>query len=99
MNLRSQTRAFVIRAATLFRADELTLRRLANRSHSRGLVVGVHETPAALEPQFREQLEWVSRYFTTTNLEGFARLWDRRPGENATSRPPILFTFDDGRLS
>ena len=89
----------MIRAATLLRADELALRRLANRSHSRGLIVGVHETPASLEPQFREQLEWVSRHFTITSLEGFAGLWDRHPGSGTSSKPPILFTFDDGRLS
>jgi peptidoglycan/xylan/chitin deacetylase (PgdA/CDA1 family) len=99
MNLRSQSRAFVIRAATLLRADEFALRRLANKGHSRGLVVGVHETPASHEQQFREQLEWVSQHFTITSIEGFAGLWEWHPSPDDRSKPPILFTFDDGRLS
>lgn len=97
MNLRSRARTFLIRAATLVRADELALR--VQKRTSRGLVIGMHETPVALEAQFREQLEWVSQYFTITSLEGFARLWEERPESEAGSKPPVLFTFDDGRES
>jgi peptidoglycan/xylan/chitin deacetylase (PgdA/CDA1 family) len=92
----------VIRAATLTGLDELAFylqTRLKGRRY--GLIVGVHETPASLESQFREQLAWVSARFTITSLEAFARIWDRdRDSEwNAGSKPPVLFTFDDGRES
>jgi peptidoglycan/xylan/chitin deacetylase (PgdA/CDA1 family) len=100
MNLRSQTRAFVIRAATMSRMDELAFRlqtRLKGRYY--GLVVGVHETPSSLEAQFRQQLEWVSKRFTITTLDRFAKLWEQASQGNASFKPPVLFTFDDGRES
>ncbi len=97
MNIRSQARSFLIHAATLTRADELALRMRRN-GHSRGLVIGMHETPASLEAQFREQLQWASQHFTIASLESFAKLW--QPAESkADSKPPLLFTFDDGRES
>lgn len=99
MNLRSQARKLVIQAATLLRADELALRLQEHKASSRGLVINVHETPACLEAQFREQLEWASQHFTITNLEGFAKLWDFQFDSQSTSKPPLLFTFDDGRES
>jgi peptidoglycan/xylan/chitin deacetylase (PgdA/CDA1 family) len=99
MNFRSQARALLIQTATLARADELSLRLQKRKGGSRGLVIGVHETPASLEAQFREQLEWVSQHFTITSLEGLAKLWDKPPASEAGSKPPVLFTFDDGRES
>ena len=95
MNLRSRARALMIRTATLVRADELAIRMQSGRQRSRGLVVEVHETPASLAGQFREQLEWVARHFTVTSLEGFEKLWEEPP----SAKPPVLFTFDDGRQS
>ena len=99
MNVRSQARAFLIRAATFARADKLAFRMQRLNSGSRGLVVGMHETPASLEARFREQLEWVSEHFTIVSLEDFLKLWaeNSRPENHAKS--PILFTFDDGRES
>jgi len=103
MTFRSQARAFLIHAATLARADVLALR-LQRRSCSQALVVAVHETPPSMEAQFRAQLEWVSKYFTITSLENFAGLWkDSCKKDSCKSeagrKPPILFTFDDGRES
>ncbi len=99
MNLRSQARAFLIQAASLVRADALALylQRLKRRPY--GLVVAMHETPISLEAQFRDQLRSASQYFTITNLEGFAKLWEHRRDDMASAKPPILFTFDDGRES
>jgi peptidoglycan/xylan/chitin deacetylase (PgdA/CDA1 family) len=99
MNFRSQARSFLMQAAVGARADELALRLQRRGGRSYGLVIGVHETPMYLEEQFREQLEWVSRHFTITTLEGFAKLWDEESGSDPGCKPPILFTFDDGRES
>jgi peptidoglycan/xylan/chitin deacetylase (PgdA/CDA1 family) len=95
MTLRSRIRAFVIQSATLFRADALSLELQGRRAQ--GIVIAMHETPPHLETKFREQLEWASRYFTITSLEGFAQLWT----ESAVTRerPLLLYTFDDGRES
>jgi len=98
MNIRSQARSFLIRAATFARADELALRMHRRNGRSRGLVVGMHETPVSLAAQFHAQLEWASRHFIIASLESFARLWER-PEPEANSKPPVLFTFDDGRES
>ncbi len=99
MNLRSHARASLIQAASLARVDALALylQRLKRRPY--GLVVAMHETPVSLEAQFRAQLELASQYFTITNLEGFAKLWEHPRDDVASAKPPILFTFDDGRES
>ncbi len=103
MNLRSRARSFLIQAATIIRADELALRIDKLRGRSRGLVVAMHETPESLTERFRKQLQWVSQHFTITSLEGFAQLWnDPSASKTASERrpkPPVLFTFDDGRES
>jgi peptidoglycan/xylan/chitin deacetylase (PgdA/CDA1 family) len=99
MNFRSQARSFLMQAAVRARADELALRFQRRRGRSYGLVIGVHETPMSMEDQFREQLEWVSQHFTITTLEGFAKLWGEESGSDPVCKPPILFTFDDGRES
>jgi peptidoglycan/xylan/chitin deacetylase (PgdA/CDA1 family) len=97
MSLRTQARALLIRTATLACLDELALRVQKLNRGACGLVIGVHETPASLESQFRDQLEWASQHFTITTLEIFAKLWDDRPLQ--ASKPLLLFTFDDGRES
>jgi peptidoglycan/xylan/chitin deacetylase (PgdA/CDA1 family) len=98
MYLRSQFRALPIHAAALVRADEIAFR-LQHRKHRlSGVVVGMHETPRAMQARFRDQLEWVSRHFTITSLQGFAELW-QNPESRAGGKPPMLFTFDDGRES
>jgi peptidoglycan/xylan/chitin deacetylase (PgdA/CDA1 family) len=100
MTFRSRARAFVIRAATLARLDELAFHMPARRNGRRcGVIVSAHETPASLESRFREQLSWVAARFTITSLESFATMWDRNSEWDAASKPPILFTFDDGRES
>jgi peptidoglycan/xylan/chitin deacetylase (PgdA/CDA1 family) len=99
MNFRSQARAFLIKAAALVRADDLAFRIQKLKGRSRGLVVGVHETPPSLEAQFRKQLEWASRHFTITSLEDFAKLWGQHSSYDAGLKPLVLFTFDDGRES
>jgi peptidoglycan/xylan/chitin deacetylase (PgdA/CDA1 family) len=98
MNFRSQARALLIRTATLAGLDELALRIQKLKGGAHGLVIGVHETPASLESQFRAQLEWASQHFTITSLEGFAQLW-AQPSVSQASKPLVLFTFDDGRES
>ncbi len=98
MNFRNKFRALLIQAATLVRADELALHIQKCNRRSQGLVVGVHETPSSLEAQFRDQLEWVSEHFTIASLETFAKLWEN-PEPEASPKPPVLFTFDDGRES
>ena len=66
------------------------------------LVIEMHETPERDEPLFRQQLEWAARHFTLVDLPTFARLWQEyrtNPRELTKSKPPLLFTFDDGRLN
>ncbi len=68
------------------------------------LVIEMHETPEQDESRFRQQLEWVARHFTLVDLPTFARLWQEyrtnpRAFRESNSRPPLLFTFDDGRLN
>jgi peptidoglycan/xylan/chitin deacetylase (PgdA/CDA1 family) len=99
MNIRSQARALLVRGAAAFRADQLALSLQKRKGNSRAVVVAVHETPASLETQFREQLEWVSQYFTITTLESFARLWEQGSHFERDAKPLVLFTFDDGRES
>jgi peptidoglycan/xylan/chitin deacetylase (PgdA/CDA1 family) len=99
MNFRSQARAFLIHAAAAVRADKLALRLDKRANRHRGLIVGMHETPVALEAQLREQLEWASQHFTITSLEGFSELWGQHPDSEVSSKPLLLFTFDDGRES
>ena len=100
MSFRNRARALVIHMSTLAHLDELAFnlqRRRTGRGY--GLVVEVHETPPSLESQFREQLAWVSRRFTITTLERFAKIWGKDSEWDSASKPPILFTFDDGRES
>jgi peptidoglycan/xylan/chitin deacetylase (PgdA/CDA1 family) len=97
MNLRSRTRAFFMQVSTLAGADSLAF--ILQQRRTQGLVVAMHETPASLEGQLRAQLEFASQHFTITTLEGFAELWDDQPGSHSQSKPPLLFTFDDGRES
>jgi peptidoglycan/xylan/chitin deacetylase (PgdA/CDA1 family) len=66
------------------------------------LVVEMHETPERDEALFRKQLEWAARHFTLVDLPTFARLWQKyrdEPRAPQSSKPPLLFTFDDGRLN
>lgn len=98
MRLRNQLRSLLIKAATLVHADNLMLALQKYRGSAWAVIVGVHETPTSLEGQFRAQLEWVSKYFTIVDLETFSRLWEN-PESRAQTKPPVLFTFDDGRES
>jgi len=99
MNIRTQARSLLIHAATFVRMDELAFRMQNRNGRSRGLVIGMHETPASFAAKFREQLEWASRHFTIASLETFATLWDQDSESEAGVKPQILFTFDDGRES
>jgi peptidoglycan/xylan/chitin deacetylase (PgdA/CDA1 family) len=66
------------------------------------LVIEMHETPERDEHLFRQQLEWAARHFTLVDLPTFARLWQEyrsNPRALSKSKPPLLFTFDDGRLN
>lgn len=99
MNVRSRARTILMQAASFTGADALALR-IQNRKLSKNaLVIAMHETPASLEAQFREQLEFASKHFTITSLEGFAKLWEKGRESEASSKPLLLFTFDDGRES
>jgi peptidoglycan/xylan/chitin deacetylase (PgdA/CDA1 family) len=105
---RSAVRSSLIKTAAALRVDELAfaLRHwLIRRGQSpRMLVVEMHETPERDEPLLRRQLEWATRHFTLVDLATFGRLWQQyrtNPEEAAldNSKPPLLFTFDDGRLN
>lgn len=70
------------------------------RYSPRMVVVVMHETPTRDEAKFRKQLEWVARHFMLTDLPTFSQYW--RQAQNGIpkfSKPLVLFTFDDGRLS
>jgi len=100
MNFRSRARALVIRTATMAQLDELAFHLQAMRNGGRcGVVVAAHETPISLEAQFREQLFWVAERFTITSLEKFATIWEPNSEWTSAAKPPVLFTFDDGRES
>lgn len=88
-----------MRASSLAGADSLAFILQKRKYRSQGLVVAMHETPASLEAQLREQLEFASQHFTITTLDGFAKLWDKVPESDTHLKPPLLFTFDDGRES
>lgn len=96
MSLRNRLRTICIRTSALTRLDELALF-LKSRGEPYGLVVGVHETPPSKEQQFRKQLQWAAEHFSIVDLEQFVKLWDGMPLVNG--KPPLLFTFDDGRES
>ncbi|HSZ64323.1 MAG TPA: polysaccharide deacetylase family protein [Terriglobales bacterium] len=106
MSARTFARSSLIRTAAALRVDEfaLALRRWLVRcgQSPRMLVVEMHETPERDAHLFREQLEWASRRFTLVDLPTFARLWEEYradPRSSIRSNPPLLFTFDDGRLN
>jgi peptidoglycan/xylan/chitin deacetylase (PgdA/CDA1 family) len=88
-----------MQAANVTGANSLALLFQRSKWRSQGLVVAMHETPASLEAQLREQLEFASQHFEITNLEDFARIWDDNSESDASSKPLLLFTFDDGRES
>lgn len=106
MNVKTFARSSLIRTAAALRVDELALglgRWLIRRGQSpRMLVVEMHETPERDEHLLRQQLEWAARHFTLVDLATFARLWDEcraNPRSLGHGKPPLLFTFDDGRLN
>jgi peptidoglycan/xylan/chitin deacetylase (PgdA/CDA1 family) len=66
------------------------------------LVVEMHETPERHEALLRRQLEWATRHFTLVDLATFSGLWQEyrtNPKALSKNKPPLLFTFDDGRLN
>jgi peptidoglycan/xylan/chitin deacetylase (PgdA/CDA1 family) len=79
--------------------DEFAFRIQKRNGGSRALVIGMHETPASLAAQFRQQLEWASQYFTIASLQSFAKLWEQPSDSDASLKRSLLFTFDDGRES
>jgi peptidoglycan/xylan/chitin deacetylase (PgdA/CDA1 family) len=96
---RNQARAFLIQTANITGLSSLALDLQKRNPQARALVVAAHETPAILETQFREQLEFVSQHFSIASLESFAQLWDPGLKRDNSSKPLLLFTFDDGRES
>jgi peptidoglycan/xylan/chitin deacetylase (PgdA/CDA1 family) len=95
-------RSALIRTAAKLGVDELALRlrrylvRLGQSPSM--LVIEMHETPERDEPLLLQQLEWVARHFTLVDLPTFANLWQHyRANPSSWSKPPVLFTFDDGR--
>jgi peptidoglycan/xylan/chitin deacetylase (PgdA/CDA1 family) len=106
--LRAKTvaRSALIKTAAALRVDEFALglqRWLVRRGQApRMLVVEMHETPERDEALLRQQLEWAARRFAFVDLPEFARLWNEyraNPQSPIESKPPLLFTFDDGRLN
>ncbi len=106
MSAKTIARSALIKTAAALRVDELVLglqRWLVRRGQApRMLVIEMHETPERNEALFRQQLEWAARRFTFVDLSTFARLWQEyraNPQAPSDSKPPLLFTFDDGRLN
>ncbi len=108
MSSKTVLRSALIRTAAALRVDELALRLrrwLVRWGQSPSmLVIEMHETPERDEHLFRQQLEWAARHFTLVDLPTFARLWQEyrtnpRALMKIKSKPPLLFTFDDGRLN
>jgi len=102
LSARAQFRSAFIRTAVALRVDELALglrRWLVRRGYSPSmLVIEMHETPERDELLLRRQLEFAARHFTLVDLPTFARLWQEyRTHPQSWSKPPLLFTFDDGR--
>ncbi len=101
---RTSFRSGLIQITASLRIDELALSLrslLVSLGRSpRMLAVEMHETPERNEPQLRRQLEWVERHFTLVDLPTFAKLWEQSrtdPQALSKTKPPLLFTFDDGR--
>jgi peptidoglycan/xylan/chitin deacetylase (PgdA/CDA1 family) len=88
----------MIHSAALARADRIALRLQKRGRHMRAIVVEMHGTPRALEDKFREQLAWVSEHFEIVGPQTFFA-WLRDPESVRHAKPPVLFTFDDGRES
>jgi peptidoglycan/xylan/chitin deacetylase (PgdA/CDA1 family) len=74
-------------------------RRRSSRRKTLVLVVEMHETLQSQADQLRRQIEWVAERFTLISPETFFSLWGRSSQAPEWSRPPVLFTFDDGRAS
>jgi peptidoglycan/xylan/chitin deacetylase (PgdA/CDA1 family) len=106
-NGKSLVRSALIKTAAILRVDELALRlrywlARAGPTPPSMLVVEMHGTPQRDQVQFRKQLEWAARHFTLVDLPAFALLWQKyrdEPGAPKSGKPPLLFTFDDGRLN
>jgi peptidoglycan/xylan/chitin deacetylase (PgdA/CDA1 family) len=101
-------RSALIRTAAALRVDELALslqQWLIRFGQSPSmLVVEMHETPERDKALLRQQLEWAVRHFTLVNLPTFSSLWQEyrvnpRAQIESNAKPPLLFTFDDGRLN
>jgi len=106
LSAKTFARSSLIQAAAALHVDELALglRRwfVCCGQTPRMLVVEMHETPERDAHLFRQQLEWAARHFTLVDLPTFARLWEEyraNPHSLSRSKPPLLFTFDDGRLN
>ena len=106
MSSKSIIRSTLMKTAAALRVDELALalrRWLVSGGQSpQMLVVEMHETPQQDEALLRQQLDWVSRHFTLVDLPTFVALWQEyraNPRAARNNKPPLLFTFDDGRLN
>ena len=107
MSAKASVRSALIRTAVALRADELSLalsRYLFRwRQSPRMQVIEMHETPERDEPLLRQQLQWASRHFTLVDLPTFAKMWEQFRADPKAflklAKPPLLFTFDDGRLN
>ncbi len=102
MALRTALRDGLIQAVSIFRLDEVALRRQRARLSRTGLevlVVEMHETLRADVDRLRRQVDWAAQRFTLITPEAVFGLWERPSAEPAWSKPALLFTFDDGRES
>jgi peptidoglycan/xylan/chitin deacetylase (PgdA/CDA1 family) len=100
--LRRFLRKSLIRTVAGLHLDEVMLRRQrwqASRGDSIVLVAETHETLQRDADRLRRQLEWVADRFTLISPDTFFGLWDPTRTRPNWSKPPLLFTFDDGRES
>jgi peptidoglycan/xylan/chitin deacetylase (PgdA/CDA1 family) len=104
MSAKTLLRSGLIHTAAALRVDEIALglQRTCVRHGASPVmhVIEMHETPEKDEQHLRRQLEWVAQRFTLVDLDTFGRLWrEYRIDSGSWKKPPVLFTFDDGRLN
>ena len=97
MTLRNLARRAVLKSVAALRLNGLAL--AGTQSHSRIVVVEMHETLRAHAAQLREQLDWVANHFTLITPACFARSIETKAPAWSGPKPAVLFTFDDGRES
>jgi len=90
-------RGTLLRSAGACRVDLLGERFLKSKARKRPLVrvVNMHGTASVDAAAFEAQLLWVHKHYRIIDFQKFAEMFDSK-NQAATSKPAVLFTFDDG---